>query len=116
MNSSVLLGAQKSLPYYNQRNLSKVTWERREEILGTITTSKLGPTTSIMTSTNGNMMGFTGGGQSLQTGMCSIKAYNQQSKRQPMEWERIFANPTSDKRLISSMKNQLNNKKQTTQL
>lgn len=40
-------------------------------------------------------------------------------KRQPKDWEKIFANPISDKGLISKINTeplQLNSKKQTTQL
>ena len=40
-------------------------------------------------------------------------------KRQPMEWEKIFVNDLTDKRLISKIYKQLtqlNNKQQTTQL
>ena len=36
--------------------------------------------------------------------------------RQPMEWEKIFPNPVSDKGLISKIYKELNSKNQTIQL
>ena len=49
------------------------------------------------------------------------KGNHKQMKRQPKEWEKIFANDVTDKGLISKIYEQLiwlnnNNKKQTTQM
>ena len=49
---------------------------------------------------------------------CKAKETTNKTKRQPMEWEKIFANDATDKGLISKIYQhliQLNNKKQTTQ-
>ena len=50
---------------------------------------------------------------------CTAKETVKKTKRQPTEWEKIFANPISDKRLRSKIYKeliQLNIKTQTTQL
>ena len=50
---------------------------------------------------------------------CTAKETTNKTKRQPSEWEKIFANETTDKGLISTMYNQLMellSKKQTIQL
>ena len=46
---------------------------------------------------------------------CTAKETINKTKRQPLEWERIFANEATDKGLISKIYKQLNIKKQTTQ-
>ena len=49
---------------------------------------------------------------------CRAKEYINETKRQPSEWEKIFAKEATDKRLISKIYKQLmqfNIKKQTTQ-
>ena len=49
---------------------------------------------------------------------CTAKETINKTKRQPSEWEKIFANEATDKRLISKIYQQLmqlNTKKQTTQ-
>ena len=50
---------------------------------------------------------------------CTAKETLNKTKRQPSEWEKIFANESSDKGLISKIYKQLiqlnNQKKQTTQ-
>ena len=49
---------------------------------------------------------------------CTAKEIINKIKRQPSEWEKIFANETTDKELISKIYKQLmqfNIKKQTTQ-
>ena len=49
---------------------------------------------------------------------CRAKKTINEMKRQPSEWEKIFANKATDKRLISKLYKQLmqlNIKKQTTQ-
>ena len=49
---------------------------------------------------------------------CTAKATINKMKRQPSEWENMFANEANDKRLISKIHKQLmqlNIKKQTTQ-
>ena len=48
--------------------------------------------------------------------VCTAKATMNRMKRQPMEWEKIFANYTSDKVLISKINEehlQLNSKKKS---
>ena len=50
---------------------------------------------------------------------CTAKETTNKTKRQPSEWEKIFANETTDKGLISTMYKQLMellSKKQTIQL
>ena len=47
---------------------------------------------------------------------CTAKKIINKMKRQPSEWEKIFANEATDKGLISKIYKQLNIKKQTTQL
>ena len=51
---------------------------------------------------------------------CTAKETINKRKRQPMDWEKIFANDATDKGLISKIYKQLtqlnNNEKQTTQL
>ena len=52
------------------------------------------------------------------TSFCTAKETINKTKRQPTEWEKIFANDASDKDLISKICKQLiqlNNKNQTTQ-
>ena len=52
------------------------------------------------------------------TSFCTAKETINKMKRQPTEWEKIFANDVTDKRLISKIYQQLmqlNIKKQTTQ-
>ena len=52
------------------------------------------------------------------TSFCTAKKSINKTKRQPTEWEKIFANDTTDKGLISKTYKQLiqlHNKKQTTQ-
>ena len=46
---------------------------------------------------------------------CTAKKTTKKTKRQPSEWEKIFANEATDKGLISKIYKQLNIKKQTTQ-
>ena len=49
---------------------------------------------------------------------CTAKETKNKMKRQPTEWEKIFANNATDKGLISKIYKQLiqlNNRKQTTQ-
>ena len=46
---------------------------------------------------------------------CTAKETIRKMKRQPSEWEKIFANEATDKGLISKIYKQLNIKKQTTQ-
>ena len=49
---------------------------------------------------------------------CTAKETIKKTKRQPSEWEKIFANEETDQELISNIYKQLmqlNNKKQTTQ-
>ena len=53
------------------------------------------------------------------TNGASSKGNQKQNKRQPTEWEKIFANDVTYKGLISKIRKQLiqlNNKQQTTQL
>ena len=50
---------------------------------------------------------------------CTAKETINKTKRQPSEWEKIFANEATDKGLISKIYKQLmdlSNKKQTTQI
>ena len=52
------------------------------------------------------------------TGFCTAKETINKMKRQPMDWEKTFANDETDKGLISKIYKQLmqlKNKKQTTQ-
>ena len=46
---------------------------------------------------------------------CTAKETTNKTKRQPSEWEKIFANEATDKGLISKIYKQLNIKTQTTQ-
>ena len=49
---------------------------------------------------------------------CTAKETINKTKRQPLEWEKVFANEVTDKRLICKIYKQLmqlNIKKQTTQ-
>ena len=41
---------------------------------------------------------------------CTVKETIKKTKRQPSEWEKIFANKATDKRLISKIYMQLNSK------
>ena len=53
------------------------------------------------------------------TNGANSKGNQKQNKRQPTEWEKIFANDVTYKGLISKIRKQLiqlNNKQQTTQL
>ena len=43
--------------------------------------------------------------------ICTAKDTIKKMKRQPMEWEKIFANNAADKGLISKIHKQLSNKK-----
>ena len=47
---------------------------------------------------------------------CAAKETINKTKRQPSEWEKIFANEIMDKGLISKIYKQLMSKKQTIQL
>ena len=39
--------------------------------------------------------------------LCTAKETVQETKRQPMEWEKIFANDTTDERLVSKIYKEL---------